>query len=293
MKNKCFLCDSAKSHIIHKGVRGNPSANVLKCDNCGLVRLDTFINDTDEYYRESEMRKDDSETNLKEFRSTAQVDDVRRYNFINRMIENRNYLDFGCGAGGVLSLAQDKAKDVYGVELETAMCNDLNEEGIKCYPSIEQALVNHKGMIDVVSLFHVLEHLESPIEYLNKLSELLVDDGVMIIEFPNADDALLSLYDCDSFADFTYWESHLYLYNNNTFSELINKAGLRIRFLNQVQRYPLSNTLYWLSQGKPGGHKKWSALSNERLDREYENALAKLGVADTIIAVVEKEKGLG
>lgn len=288
MITKCFLCNSEKSHIIHKGVRGNPATNVLKCDNCGLVRLDTFISDTDEYYRESQMRRGESETNLKEIRSTAQVDDERRYNFISRMIENRRYLDFGCGAGGVLSLAQDKAKDVYGVELEKAMCNAINEEGIKCYPSVEKALVNHKGRIDVISLFHVLEHLENPVEYLHKLSELLADDGVMIIEVPNSDDALLSIYDCDAFADFTYWESHLYLYNNVTFTQLIKKASLKIRFLGQIQRYPLSNTMYWLSRGKPGGHKDWAMLSNEKLDKEYESALARLGIADTIMAVVEK-----
>ena len=288
MIDKCYLCNSDKNHIIHRGVRGNPNINVLKCDKCGLVYLDTFISDTDEYYRESQMRKDESETNLKEIRSTAQVDDERRYDFISRVIENRAYLDFGCGAGGVLHLAQDKAKDVYGVELETAMCDALNDEGIMCYPSIEQALVNHKGMIDVVSLFHVLEHLEDPIEYLQKLSVLLVDDGVMIIEVPNADDALLSLYDCDMFADFTYWESHLYLYNNVTFTRLIDKAGLKIRFLGQIQRYSLSNTMYWLSRGKPGGHKDWAMLSNEKLDKEYESALARLGIADTIMAVIGK-----
>ena len=126
MIDKCYLCNSDKSQIIHRGVRGNPNTNVLKCDNCGLVRLDTFISDTDEYYRDSQMRKDESETNIKEIRSTAQVDDERRYNFICRMIENRTYLDFGCGAGGVLSRAQDKAKEVYGVELETTMCDALN-----------------------------------------------------------------------------------------------------------------------------------------------------------------------
>lgn len=288
MQKKCFLCGSEASHIIHKGVRGNPSTNVLKCDGCGLVRLDTFPSDLEEYYRTSQMRKDEKETNLAEIRSAAQADDRRRFDFISRMIENRVYMDFGCGAGGVLSLARHKAAEVFGVEPETAMCNALNEEGIRCFESIEKALSEKKGEIDVISLFHVLEHLEDPTKYLEDLKALLSADGIIIIEVPNADDALLSLYGCNAFADFTYWESHLYLYNNKTLSSLIERTGLKVRFLGQIQRYPLSNTLYWLAKGKPGGHKEWSVLSNERLDREYESALAALGIADTVIAVIEK-----
>ncbi len=44
--------------------------------------------------------------------------------------------------------------------------------------------------------------------------------------------------------------------------------------------------MLWLSEGKPGGHQKWSFLSNTELDREYENVLAELGIADTIIAEI-------
>lgn len=286
--SKCFLCGAEENIVIHKGVRDNPNIDVLKCCDCGLVRLSKFISNSEEYYQTSLMRKGDSEINLKEIRTTASFDDERRYKFISRMIENKTYLDFGCGAGGVLSLAKNKASNVYGVELEIAMCDALNNEGIKCYASLKQALKEQKGLIDVVSLYHVLEHLENPLEYLKDIREMLSDDGRIIIEVPNADDALLSLYESDKFADFTYWESHLYLYDNRTFSSLIKKAGLKIQFLNQIQRYPLSNTMYWLAKGKPGGHKEWAMLSNERLDAEYESTLSRLGIADTIVSVVTR-----
>ena len=138
-------------------------------------------------------------------------------------------------------------------------------------------------------MFHVLEHLKDPIEYLINLKSLLAENGVIVIEVPNANDALLSLYGCEKFSDFTYWESHLFLFDNTTLTTLVKRAGLKIRFLEQIQRYPLSNTMYWLSKGKPGGHREWAMLSNSTLDREYENTLARLGIADTIVAIVEPE----
>lgn len=285
--NKCILCKSKDYSTIHKGVRGNTNIDVLKCSVCGLVRLSDFDSNTDEYYRSSGMRKDDIETSICEIRNLANKDDKRRIDFIKENIENKIYLDFGCGAGGVLQYARDIAKESYGIEIETRMVKTLNGEGIKCYDSLDCAKDDLFGSIDVISLFHVLEHLGNPIYYLQELKTLLSDKGIMIIEVPNADDALLSLYECEAFADFTYWESHIYLYNNTTFTQLIEKSGLKIRFLGQIQRYPLSNTMYWLSKGKPRGHKEWSMLSDETVDRAYENQLAKLGIADTIIAIVE------
>ena len=288
MSSECFLCGSRSSRIIHNGTRDNPSIDVLKCCNCGLVRLSDIMDDPDAYYENAEMRADDTEVSLEEIRVSAAIDDERRFEFVKRIAENKAVLDFGCGAGGVLHRLKRVASSVCGVELERDMCEAINREGIRCYPSVDVASKELTESVDIITAFHVLEHLENPIEMLNRLKVLLKDDGIMVIEIPNADDALLGTYNNGAFADFTYWSAHLYLYNNETFKKLIERAGLKVRFISQIQRYSLSNTLYWLAKGKPGGHKKWAMLSNGLLDREYESQLAKLGIADTIIAIVEK-----
>ena len=54
------------------------------------------------------------------------------------------------------------------------------------------------------------------------------------------------------------------------------------------QRYPLSNHLYWLSQGKPNGHKIWDDFNDKVLDTHYSDQLKKLNLTDTLIAIAEK-----
>ena len=110
----------------------------------------------------------------------------------------------------------------------------------------------------------------------------------MIIEVPNSDDALLTLYENNNFQKFTYWSQHLFLFNSKTIAEMIKQAGLKLNWIKHVQRYPLSNHLYWLANGKPSGHKEWSFLNNSRLDQEYEHQLAAIGKTDTIIVGVSK-----
>ncbi len=121
---------------------------------------------------------------------------------------------------------------------------------------------------------------------MDKFKQHLNKDGLILVEVPNADDALLSLYNSDSFADFTYWHCHVYLYNNETLKRLVKKAGLRVKFIQQIQRYTLSNHLYWLSNGKPGGHQKWAFMKDAQMDKQYGDLLAKLGIADTIMAAL-------
>ena len=65
---------------------------------------------------------------------------------------------------------------------------------------------------------------------------------------------------------------------------LIKKAGIKLNWIKHVQRYPLSNHLYWLSKGKPGGHKQWAFLDDQQLNQNYEQQLAALGLTDTIVA---------
>ncbi len=279
----CYLCGSCEFKVIHKGVREGGAIDVLQCNECGLVRLSEVMDEPDDFYRESGMRDGCTES-LEKLRLETKDDDERRFRFTEKMITNKRVLDFGCGDGGYLLQAKKVACEVCGVELEASVREALQTEGVQCYERIKDA-----GKVDIVTMFHVLEHLPDPIPLLQEVMDHISPGGMLIVEVPNADDALLSLYHCEAFADFTYWKCHIYLYTLDTLRLLAKKAGLRVKFMRQVQRYPLENHLYWLSQGKPGGHFQWSFLDNEKMNQQYEQMLANLGIADTIICGLVKE----
>jgi len=89
-------------------------------------------------------------------------------------------------------------------------------------------------------------------EQLKELAGSLAPRGRMVVEVPSSEDALLTLFSCDAFQRFTYWSQHLFLFNYETLQTLVEQAGLITVSVQQYQRYPLSNHLHWLSQGKPG-----------------------------------------
>lgn len=286
MGKKCFLCGSEKHTFLQKLIRQNGKnydIDVIRCDECGLISLSGVFDDLNKFYANGGMYEETAPS-LADLRRECKNDDERRFLFTEPFITNKDILDFGCGAGGYLTFAKNVANIAQGVELNNNNRKALVNEGFEIYKKIE-SIKNY----DIITMFHVLEHLLDPIDVLKKLSEHLNDNGQIIIEVPNADDALLSLYKSKAFADFTYWICHVYLYNNETLKRLIKKAGLKINFIKQVQRYPLANHLYWLSHNKPGGHVQWSFMADDKeLNERYGAMLANLGIADTIVVSVSK-----
>ncbi len=215
-------------------------------------------------------------------RDTAH-DDQRRFDMLMPAIVNRKLLDFGCGAGGFLLKAQALASAVTGVELEERV-QDYWGDALVLHRSLNAA----GGGYDLITAFHVVEHLADPRSVLRELASRLASGGRLVVEVPSSDDALLTLYENDAFQNFTYWSQHLYLFNSGTLGTLASQAGLKIVAIEQFQRYPLSNHLHWLSRNQPGGHQKWAFLDSPELHKAYANALAAVAKCDTLIAHLER-----
>lgn len=282
MSKPCYLCGN-QDFIIRPGqVRDNEDLKIQECKACGLVFLSSFVHITDRFYENSGMHG--KEVDIESWMNKTACDDERRYNYFQDIIKNSSVLDFGCGNGGFLLRAKNIADNVVGIEPEIFLKQHFLTHDIPVFPNIQELNKN----FDLITIFHVLEHVPDPVNILKKLVQRLNQDGQIIIEVPNSKDALLTLYNCKPFSNFTYWSCHLFLFNEATLSELIKKAGLKINYIKQVQRYPISNHLYWLSEGKPGGHEKWSFLDSEELNRAYEKKLAAIGACDTILASISK-----
>jgi 2-polyprenyl-3-methyl-5-hydroxy-6-metoxy-1,4-benzoquinol methylase len=259
-------------------VRDAPHMRILECRSCGLVALESAAHIHADHYRDSGMHGQSVPT-MESWLRQCEWDDRRRFESLSAAIANRRVLDFGCGAGGFVHLAAGLACDVVGVEVERRV-QDFWRDRHRIVDSVAAA----GGNFDVVTAFHVVEHLVDPRRMLTELAAVLAPGGTLIVEVPSADDALLTLFDCAPFQRFTYWSQHLFLFNPATLRALAVQAGLEVVAIRQVQRYPLSNHLHWLSRSTPGGHQLWSFLDSPALTQAYGAALAAQGLCDTLVA---------
>jgi len=275
----CYLCSEQQFTGRKGSVRDAPQLRILECAACGLVFLDSSEHIRAGHYADSGMHGDELPAIDAWLRECAS-DDRRRFEALRDEIANRKLLDFGCGAGGFLRLAAEFAASASGIEPERRV-QDHWRGRLRLLPELAAA----ERDFDLITAFHVVEHLPDPRATLAELAAHLKPGGRLVVEVPSSEDALLTLYDNDAFQRFTYWSQHLYLFNSANLRRLGEQAGLEVVAVRQVQRYPLANHLHWLSRGKPGGHQRWSFLRSAGLDEAYANALAALGRCDTLWAV--------
>ncbi|MDB2481409.1 class I SAM-dependent methyltransferase [Porticoccaceae bacterium] len=283
---KCYLCGSDRSSKVSGKVRDCEEIGIRKCDDCGLVYLDTHDHLSENFYNKSYDKEIFDQWDHQTYLNYCKVDDDRRLSQILPHVSNRSYLDVGCGAGGVAISGEKFCSEISVVEPMEKWRNMLEKKGVDVFKSAAE-LGDRK--YDVISMFHVLEHIKDPISFLKQYKDNLAKDGVMLVEVPSSDDVLLKLYESEVFSEFSYWSPHLFLFNPDTLAKVVNKAGCEVVSIQQVQRYPLSNHLKWLAKSTGGGHIDWSFLDSPDLSSAYESQLAKLGMCDTIFAWIKRK----
>lgn len=102
-------------------------------------------------------------------------------------------LDVGAGIGTFLAIARDGGWSVEGTEVSTtAVVKARERHGIAIRAGLVEVAAP-PGPFDVISLWHVLEHLPSPGETLRYCGELLVERGRIVLAMPNDGDAAWAL----------------------------------------------------------------------------------------------------
>ena len=106
-----------------------------------------------------------------------------KLSLINSLKKNdKSILDIGAGTGDFLSFIQSEFISVKGIEPNQKARELAQEKGI----SLEQDLKDVKGkLFDVITMWHVLEHVPNLEETIRDVEALLKPNGILIIAVPN------------------------------------------------------------------------------------------------------------
>ncbi|WP_333653014.1 class I SAM-dependent methyltransferase [Dissulfurispira sp.] len=195
----CDLCGSWESRILQDRVEEFklPSPfKVVQCTRCGLVYQNPRMTE-----KEYETYYDSNYYSLINWNYLKIVEQkgkeyINKYNLIERHLKSKGkLLDIGCGTGHFLKIGKDRGWEVYGIELSKWAADygrrnfNLDIRNI----NLEEVAGTWGVGFDVVTLNHVLEHLPSPSGAIKMISEILHEEGLILIEVPNELDQLMFL----------------------------------------------------------------------------------------------------
>lgn len=171
---------------------GEKSFDLETCCQCQLTRTAPLLNDDQlsEYYASSYYGSSEKKFNpfieawtvWSNIRLAKKI--LASYKKINTKRDNLKVLDIGCGRANLLKAFKQYGNDCIGIER-----GDFPEssgiDGIKIYKQDLLEAPLEEQSLDIVVIWHVLEHLTNPSAVLKRINKLLKPDGLLVVAVPN------------------------------------------------------------------------------------------------------------
>jgi 2-polyprenyl-3-methyl-5-hydroxy-6-metoxy-1,4-benzoquinol methylase len=244
----CPVCDNetftnflnCPDHFLSKEI-----FTICKCEKCGFLftnprpeadKLSSYYQ-SEKYISHSNSRKG-FQNSLYQWVRNYTIS--QKFELINGYKQNGALLDIGCATGEFLNYFKNRKWDVLGIEPDKS----ARKKGIENY-SLNIDEESHLNMIppssfDVITMWHVLEHVPLLNERVEQLQKLLRPDGYLFIAVPNANSHDAKFYD-------SFWAAydvprHLYHFTRDTITRLFSKYDFDL-----VKTVPMKFDSYYVS----------------------------------------------
>tara|TARA_R110002111_G_scaffold117124_4_gene179008 strand:+ start:878 stop:1735 length:858 start_codon:yes stop_codon:yes gene_type:complete len=216
--------------------------------NKELDMLETFPKPKAEklsnYYKsEDYISHTNTKRNLLEYvyHSVRKIALKRKLKLINSFnSEEKNLLDIGCGTGDFLETALKDNWIITGIEPDESAREIANSKTNNSVYKTEHLAKLKPNSFDVITLWHVLEHLPNLEMHTALFKSLLKPNGTLVIAVPN-----FKSYDAQHYKNF--WAAydvprHLWHFSRTSISELFNRENLKL-----VKTLPMIFDAYYVS----------------------------------------------
>ncbi|HLK28432.1 MAG TPA: class I SAM-dependent methyltransferase [Puia sp.] len=199
--------------------------------------------------------------------------DKRRLILSVTRLENGKLLDIGAGTGAFVDHMQSNGWQTIGLEPDEAARKNAKElhkvnllppEAFSRFPA---------DSFDVVTMWHVLEHVHNLHDYIEQLKNIIKPDGRIFIAVPNYE-----CYDASFYKNF--WAAydvprHLYHFSEEAMFQLLKKHGLKLHATR-----PMWYDSFYIS------------LLSEKYKMQKRNSIRGIfiGLISNLKAFVDKEK---
>ena len=226
----CDLCGAEDPVLLLRSPRLD--GPLVRCRSCGLVYVGTRGHDYT--FRGADARLSASLADrvaelglvrheIEDAERPGRVQaDRERLSRLRRHAGAGKLLDVGCATGTFLGLAGE-AFDAAGVEPDPGTSEQARAAGRRVSTGALDDVPPAPGGFDAITMFHVIEHLDSPRRTLERARELLAPGGVLMIETPTVD--------CIPFRWAPrHWRQlipdHYYFFSRTTLEELLRRCEL-------------------------------------------------------------------
>ena len=233
----CPVCDSThfqEVFTVKDFSVSEETFNIMECATCSLrFTQDAPAKNSMNAYYESEDYISHSDTSKglinKLYKKVRQFTLKQKASLVQKSCDKKqgSLLEIGSGTGAFAAEMKKRGWEVTGLEPdEKARINSQALHQVDLQP-VENFYTLPPASFDVITLWHVLEHVHDLHTYMKKFRELLTPEGTLIIAVPNYTSKDANIYK-------EYWAAydvprHLYHFSPLSMKKLTEKHGMKIK----------------------------------------------------------------
>jgi len=220
--DRCPICDSSDyEHELEK--HGIP---LVKCTNCELRFHTKIPADSNDIYQAPDYTvstKEESEEHFNYRRERFGRERTRLLEEHCGDLSDKTLLDVGCGNGYFLSVAKEVCARCVGSEFSAHLREFAQEKtGLTVYSEPLEEFPERD--FDIITAFDVVEHISTPVSFMQAASDLLAPGGYILLYTPNFDSfSIRVMREHSSIVDGT---EHVILFNHTSLEKLGERVGL-------------------------------------------------------------------
>ena len=214
--------------------------DIYHCLFCGIDFSEPMEGGSVEFYT-----KQDTE-HVKHYMNSPESFGFGHKNFFyDKPFQNGRLLDLGCGAGFFLNQAIHNGYDAVGIDFNKELV-EFGKEYFKLENiyniSIEKFLAKKPlYKFDVITFFDVLDHLESPKNFMMDVRKFLIPDGCIALTVPNRKRRFLPEF----IERYDVQPNHITWWDKDTLEFFLNTNGFLItRMTDELDEETLVSILY-------------------------------------------------
>jgi len=214
---------------------------IERCKGCGLGMLDPrpTVEELEKLYESSYFDSHygkGPDKGSPDFRRRISQED-HRIRFFSRLKKDGLILDMGCGMGYFLYACKEAGYRVKGFDISNHASGYVTGElGVPTSTGNVEDIDIEPESVDVVTMWHFLEHASEPELYLKTARRLLKPDGLLVVDVPNYEGT-----DARKFwSEWSGWSVpfHIYHYNAAALDMILVKNGFEtVRSKNYHSEY--------------------------------------------------------
>ena len=219
----CALCGQRQYITVGTRDRDGRRLRTVMCECCGLVWTNPRPSDedVDRYYARN-YRADYAHRRAPSTRKVLRGlmgADERRRALQPRLAASNRVLDVGCGAGEFVYLLRRQGVDAAGIEPGEEYADFSRQVlGVPIQTATVDSAIVEPASQDLVTMFHMLEHVADPRRVLTAVRGWLRVGGFLVVEVPNVESTAQAPHHRFHFA-------HLYSFSPATLTALGESVG--------------------------------------------------------------------